>query len=631
MIVCTECGNHNDDDDEFCGSCGRFLEWVGERIAAPPPPAPPPEPEPEPVKVGLVERVKAAVGLDEAAAGTSSPGGGGAPAADIDGTAVGADSPASVTSGNGSAPATGVPSPGVVPAGTIDEPTSEAGTAAEALEREQAEAARQAEERAEQEARAAADAEARAHEETEAARRAEQQARAATETEARAREEAEARSREQAEAARRAEEDAAEVVEGEARARAEAEARQQAEAARRAEEEAEAARRAEEEARARQEAEARARAEAEAREREEAEAARRAEEEAARAKRDAEARAAALLARPRQPAATPPPRPAAATVDGPAGAAVVPSATQPLAKQPAAQQPVAQQPTKAKQAPRPAPKTTTPDRTIKPGDLVCGQCGEGNDPSRKFCRRCGNSLAQAVAAKKLPWWKRIFTRSPKQPKAAGQRKGKSARRAVDGARSAGWRVAWAMAMLRRGLFLLALVGIAVPLAVPSLRNVVIDKGSGAFSSVRRVIMPSFHAVRPIEAQATSSAPDHDPILARDGFNNTYWAEGAEGDGIGQTITFIFDGKVDIDRIVITPGASEPPEAFITQPRPKDLHIVLDNGTSLDVTLKDELDDQGFAVKKGKGVSKVEVTISSVYKSTQGSDTSISEVEFFKKG
>ena len=30
MIVCTSCGHENDDSDEFCGSCGDYLEWSGE-------------------------------------------------------------------------------------------------------------------------------------------------------------------------------------------------------------------------------------------------------------------------------------------------------------------------------------------------------------------------------------------------------------------------------------------------------------------------------------------------------------------------------------------------------------------------------------------------------------------------
>ena len=43
MIVCKSCGFKNLDKDQFCGSCGAFLEWSGEKVALPqakPPPAP---------------------------------------------------------------------------------------------------------------------------------------------------------------------------------------------------------------------------------------------------------------------------------------------------------------------------------------------------------------------------------------------------------------------------------------------------------------------------------------------------------------------------------------------------------------------------------------------------------------
>ena len=52
MIVCTKCSTENADDDEFCGGCGEFLEWAGQKVTtAPEPAAPEPEsdeaPEPE--------------------------------------------------------------------------------------------------------------------------------------------------------------------------------------------------------------------------------------------------------------------------------------------------------------------------------------------------------------------------------------------------------------------------------------------------------------------------------------------------------------------------------------------------------------------------------------------------------
>jgi hypothetical protein len=75
VIVCKQCGHHNEDSDTFCGSCGKFLEWTGERVVvAQPEPEPlPPEPEPEPARLGLIDRVKQAVGIEETAAQPAAP------------------------------------------------------------------------------------------------------------------------------------------------------------------------------------------------------------------------------------------------------------------------------------------------------------------------------------------------------------------------------------------------------------------------------------------------------------------------------------------------------------------------------------------------------------------------------
>jgi ribosomal protein L40E len=69
MIVCKHCGGQNPDGTDFCGSCGKFLEWSGERVQPaspqPSPPSPsPPAPTPSPPPPTLVEKVKHAVGIE---------------------------------------------------------------------------------------------------------------------------------------------------------------------------------------------------------------------------------------------------------------------------------------------------------------------------------------------------------------------------------------------------------------------------------------------------------------------------------------------------------------------------------------------------------------------------------------
>ncbi len=67
MIVCKKCGTHNPDDGQWCVSCESFLEWDGEKVAAPAAPqvveqAPITPTEP---RRGLIKRIKAAVGMDD--------------------------------------------------------------------------------------------------------------------------------------------------------------------------------------------------------------------------------------------------------------------------------------------------------------------------------------------------------------------------------------------------------------------------------------------------------------------------------------------------------------------------------------------------------------------------------------
>jgi hypothetical protein len=52
MIVCRKCGFHNGDADAFCGSCGSFLEWTGEKVTPKAAAAVVPEAVPEPEQTG---------------------------------------------------------------------------------------------------------------------------------------------------------------------------------------------------------------------------------------------------------------------------------------------------------------------------------------------------------------------------------------------------------------------------------------------------------------------------------------------------------------------------------------------------------------------------------------------------
>ncbi|MGH9195859.1 MAG: NADase-type glycan-binding domain-containing protein, partial [Acidimicrobiia bacterium] len=249
------------------------------------------------------------------------------------------------------------------------------------------------------------------------------------------------------------------------------------------------------------------------------------------------------------------------------------------------------------------------------GDLICGQCGEGNQPTRKFCRRCGSSLIEAEVMK-APWYKRLFIRK-KRVVEAGERpmRGRRRRRSP-------------ISSLVRLVVLLGAVGLVVALIGPW-RGELVGRVTGLFTSAKRTVLPDFDPVRPTGAEATSSAKDHPPAAAIDQIKNSYWAEGAQGDGTGQTLVLIFDQPANIDKVGFTAGASAKPEEFVAQPRPKDLHLVFSDGSTKDIRLEDSSEFQAFDVT-AKAVARVEIHIVSVYGSLKGQDCSIAEVELYSK-
>jgi hypothetical protein len=421
VIVCKQCGHHNEDNDTFCGSCGKFLEWTGERVvvAQPEPEPPPAAPEPEPARVGLIDRVKHAVGLEEAA-------------------------PSAVSE----------PAPRVVWSVPVT--------------------------------------------------------------------------------------------------------------------------------------------------------------------------SAAPLAPPPAPAA-PTPAPVLAAVAAPAAPAAPPAP--PPVSVVEADEPISRRPTSVAPAvtrPRQAPRTMEAPTRRQPGDLICGQCGEGNDPVRHFCRRCGNSLDEAIAVR-LPWYRRFFNRL------FGVR-----------TREAGWRphrvgppnvmgVVWRV--VRLALAALIVIALLAFLLVPSFHNLIVNRMTSSVTTVRKAIFPHYDAVYATGASASTSVGGHLPNLAIDKFTNTYWA--ALSSDHGPYLKLTFHDPVDLAQIGFDSGANGPTplDDFLVQPRPHLVHLVFSDGTATDLTLKDEdpkvAKNAQFYAVDARQVTFVEIHIMSVYAPAGASPSAvaIAEVEF----
>jgi hypothetical protein len=259
-----------------------------------------------------------------------------------------------------------------------------------------------------------------------------------------------------------------------------------------------------------------------------------------------------------------------------------------------------------------------------PGDLICGQCGEGNDPTRHFCRRCGNTLDEAIAVR-LPWYRRFLNR------VFGVR-----------TREAGWRphrvgppnvlgLVWRV--LRLAIGALLVVAVLAFFLVPSFHNQVVKRVTSAVTTVRMAVFPHYDAVYATGASASTAIGGHLPTQAIDKFNNTYWA--AQAKDANPYLKVIFHDPVDLAQIGFDSGANGPTpiDDFLAQPRPHTVHLVFSNGTTADLTLKDEdpkvAKNAQFYAVDARQVSFVEIHVTSVFAPAGASPSAvaIAEVEF----
>ncbi|MEP7046516.1 MAG: zinc-ribbon domain-containing protein [Ilumatobacteraceae bacterium] len=344
--------------------------------------------------------------------------------------------------------------------------------------------------------------------------------------------------------------------------------------------------------------------------------------------------AAALVARPPAPSApgsgpalptrTEPPRPADPVVNPAAAAALV--APVAPAGQPAPVQPQAIQPQAAQRRKPPKVQPGKPTRTPQKGDLICGECGEANPPGRKFCSRCGTSLAAAVVVR-IRWWKRIFHRKPKSAM-AGERPWTAGAGGKKKPKRKG--IARFIGPVRRfGGIALLVLGLVYGVYSP-FRNWVNDRYTGGKDKVMSIIHPQFDQVTVgpgTTSNEVSSNPDHPATMAVDGFKNTYWLTAPPTDGFRPELDVQLTDKVDLAKVIVRTGASDD---FQGHHRPKTLLFIFDTGASYEVQLKNTPDPQTVTIHNGKDVQHFKIAVTAIYESLNGTDLGLTEIEFFKK-
>ncbi len=300
----------------------------------------------------------------------------------------------------------------------------------------------------------------------------------------------------------------------------------------------------------------------------------------------------------------PSPVPASSTPGTPAADPPVGAASDPAVAEPAVVKPGEQQ---VRRRTRAAPE----DRPPAPGEVVCGSCGAGNDPQRRFCRRCGAALAAGAAARRPSWWRRLWRRlAGRRVYRAGDR-----RRRAAPSRFPGW-------LLVVVIVLLLCVAALGP-GRPALRWAVTEVQDRISTAA---------PVTPSGVRASLSAPGHGPEQLVDGAKNRYWAA-PSGKAVGAWVEVDLPQPVRLLDLIVTAGVSSDKKEFLKEGRPHEVEVAVTDRsghvTSTAAQLLDQPDPQRFAVKVS-GAVRVRLTVRSTYGVPPGGLVAIAEVELFAR-
>jgi hypothetical protein len=268
--------------------------------------------------------------------------------------------------------------------------------------------------------------------------------------------------------------------------------------------------------------------------------------------------------------------------------------------------------------PRVAAVTRTPStRKLRPGDLICGACGEGNLPTRKFCGRCGESLRSAEIVR-IPWWRRLFRRrGPKVVSASKHGRARSSFGFGDGARRV-YRVA------RTVVGVIVLLGGILYAAYPPFRTTVNAEVTGVRQQVTHKVDQTFVPVHAAKVVASAQAKGHPGGAAVDEGINTYWQAPA-GVGVYPSLTLTFQRPVTLERLVIHAGVAN---AYTSHGRPSQVVLIYSNQESDSLDLMDTANAQTVSATHALRVSTVRIEIASTYSGGTPPDVAISEIELF---
>jgi hypothetical protein len=260
----------------------------------------------------------------------------------------------------------------------------------------------------------------------------------------------------------------------------------------------------------------------------------------------------------------------------------------------------------APQRPRPTPRPQMQREAVRAGDVICGSCGTGNAPSRRFCRYCGGLLADATPMH-IPWWRRLWQWLTRRNRyEAGQRRQQ--------------RVRPHLGRIVRLLALVVIVALAVGFGPGLIRRAVNEVRDRTGDHV---------PITPREFTASSARQGAEARQIGDGASNRYWAP--EGTGVDGWVEAVFPQPTRLLDIVVIPGISNKQEEFLTVGRPHEMAVMAtpESGAAKTFVLKlrDAPGPQTFRIEADK-VTRVRLTVRSAYGPAETAGVAVAEVEFF---
>ncbi len=138
--------------------------------------------------------------------------------------------------------------------------------------------------------------------------------------------------------------------------------------------------------------------------------------------------------------------------------------------------------------------------------------------------------------------------------------------------------------------------------------------------------------RVVQITASSTLTDNGTVypasLIMDGVMATAWSEGAEGYGIGESVTFSFNGTCHVSGLIIYNGYQKDSDLYYKNSRPREIMISTSKGDMSYIELADTMGPQTVTFNDPVDTTFIRITIESVYPGNKYEDTLISEIMFY---